>query len=275
MLSCQKEAEKNRFDEGQGITETRIIEDIQITDIVVDGCCLTARVWTNITPTNEIPIHAISVIDDHGTVVSTVKHGGQYGGNWIYDPTSKTEFKYYWILETCPVCAPGEVCLEAVIVGRPGEVAGGSAGGGSSSLSLACESLPDCRQCDTCTYYLCWEEFAILIDKANSIVVQDPNGRVFPVGFDDIDLTESYDELKAAIKQALDGLPEPPHYLPPYTGTLESYRPDITDCYKAGNPNFPVPGLFFTNGNYKILSICGEDENGVPICVSFHKHNCP
>jgi len=47
------------------------------------------------------------------------------------------------------------------------------------------------------------------------------------------------------------------------------------NTHKAGNPNFPVPGLFFTLGNYKILSIYGTDENGDAISVSFRKHNCP
>lgn len=272
MFSCQKEADRPVRDEGRSMTQSRVIEDIQITDIVVDVCCLTARVYTNVTPTYEAPIHAIAVIDDNGTVVTTVRHGGQYGSQWIYDPNSKTDFKYYWIMHTCAVCSPGEVCLEAIIVGRPGDVTGGSSGAGSTGgLSLPCVPLPDCRQCDTCTYYLCWEEFAILIEKAQGIVVEDPNGNIIELKFEDdgIDLTENYDELKAAIKEKLGPL------FPPYTGTLESYRPDITDCYKAGNPNFPVPGLFFTLGNYKILSIYGTDENGDAISVSFRKHNCP
>jgi len=265
ISSCHKESpEKIATLEKNMITSNRTTEDVRIQNVQIDGCCITAEVRTNIEATSEIPIHSVGIFKTNfKNRIATVIHGGMYGGNWNYDPNGG-DYKYYWILE---YCFEGEsfYCLASDIIGFNSPPPVGQ--GGLVNISQAlCFEITDCEP-TVCGYYTCWEEFALHLETFTSMIVSDQNGSTATIYLEGIESSEGFNALFDIIEDFLDG---ENNNLAPYTGSFEAYRTGYT-CTKAGDPNYPTPGLFFVNSNYTIHSICGVDENEANICLDvFH-----
>jgi hypothetical protein len=251
ISSCHKDSSGIQIKEDKNaITSNRTTEEVRIQNLQIDGCCITAEVRTNIITNPEFPIHNVGVFKNNfKNRIATVIHGGMYGGNWLYDPNGG-DFKYYWILEYC-FKEEGTYCLGVDIIGMLPPVQIGLGGFVNT----------------VCGYYTCWEEFALHLETFTTMLVSDQNGTTSTINLENIESSEGFNELFDKIEDFLAG---EENNLAPYTGTFDAYRTGY-GCTKAGDPNYPTPGLFFVNSNYNIHSICGVDENEANICLDvFH-----